>query len=401
MTSANGIAVDDSGNVYITGMTASTDFPTTTGAYSETHAADGGSYDIFVSKLSADGSSLVYSTFIGGDGIDYGNGIAVDGSGNAYVTGLTYSTDLPTVNAYQSSLSGTMDAFLLKLNASGNALLYSSYFGGSGTNDAANEVVLDSSGMVYIAGHTQSSDLPLKNALDSSLGGTQDAFVAKFDLAQTGSNSLLYSTYLGGSGYDSAHGLDVDSAGNFYVSGYTQSTDLTTVNAYDSTHNGGNDIFLTKFNSAGSAVLYSSYLGGTGSDYNDGLAVDDSGNAYLAGRAATGFPPPREPMTLPLTAALTIPSSPSSTPRSSGASSLVYSTYLGGGGWDMAYDLDIDSAGNVYVTGATASLNHPTTADGNDRILSGSFDGFLTVLDANGANLVYSTYLGGSVNNRG
>ena len=398
---ANGIAVDDSGNVYITGMAVSTDFPTTAGALSETHAADGGSYDIYVAKLSADGSSLIYSTFIGGDGLDYGYDIKVDASGNAYVTGLTYSTDLATVNAFQSSLNGTTDAYLLKLDASGSNLLYSSYFGGSSANDSAGEIVLGTSGEVFIAGWTQSSDLPLKNALDSSLGGTQDAFVAKFDLTQTGSSSLLYSSYFGGIGTDSAYGLDVDAAGNIYISGHTQSNDLTTVNAYDSSHNGNYDIFLTKFNSAGSAVLYSSYLGGTGSDYNDGLVVDDSGNAYLSGRAETGFS---------TTAGAYDTSHGGGTYDSvvarfdttlAGASSLIYSTYLGGGGWDMAYGLDIDSAGNVYVTGATASLNHPTTADGNDRIRGGSFDGYLTVLDASGTSLVYSTYLGGSINNRG
>ena len=394
------IAVDDSGNVYITGQTASTDFPTTVGALNETHAADGGSYDIYVAKLSVDGSSLLYSTFIGGDGSDQGYDIKVDGSGNAYIAGITSSSNLATVNAYQSALSGTGDAFLLKLNSTGDTLLYSSYFGGGGSDTAA-QVELDSSGMVYIAGNTQSADLPLKNALDSTLGGTQDAFVARFDLTQTGSNSLLYSTYFGGSGSDSATGLDVDSAGNFYISGTTDSNDLTTVNAYDSTFNGVDDIFLTKFNSTGGALLYSSYLGGADSEFGDGLAVDDSGNAYLSGRARTGFT---------TTAGAYDTSHGGGTYDTvvakfdttlTGVSSLIYSTYLGGGGWDMAYGLDIDADGNVYVTGATSSLNYPTTADGNDRIRGGSFDGYLTVLDASGANLVYSTYLGGGVNNRG
>ncbi len=318
------------------------------------------------------------------------------------MAGLTYSTDLPTVNAFQSSLSGTMDAYLLKLNASGNALLYSSYFGGSGTNEAANEVVLDSSGMVYIAGHTQSTDLPLKNALDSSLSGTQDAFVAKFDLAQTGSNSLLYSTYFGGSGYDSAarpgrrFGRQLLHV-RIHAIPPTLRPSMPTIR-----HTTAATTFSCRSSTAPAAPCctrrtWAAPVATTTTAWPWTIPETPISRA----EQRPDSPPPREPMTLPITAAVTIRVVAKFDTTLSGASSLIYSTYLGGGGWDMAYDLDIDSVGNVYVTGATASLNHPTTADGNDRIRSGSFDGFLTVLDANGANLVYSTYLGGSVNNRG
>ena len=285
------IAVDDSGNVYITGQAASTDFPTTTGAYAETHAADGGDYDTYVAKLSADGSSLVYSTFFGGDAYD----VWLRNCRRWIRQCLRDRRDARPPICRRSmptkvhSAAPRQDAFLLKLNASGTALLYSSYLGGTGT-DYAKEIVLDPSGIVHIVGDTQSSDLSLKNDMDASLGGTQDVFVREFDLTQTGSASLVYSTYLGGSGTDSADGLAVDSSGNVYVSGNTQSTDFTTVNAYDSSHNLSDDIFLSKLDSAGSTLLYSTYIGGSGSDSNQGLAVDDSGNAYLAGYAPDGLP---------------------------------------------------------------------------------------------------------------
>ena len=265
---AAGIAADDSGNVNITGYCASTDFPTTAGAYDEIFT--GGSYDFYVSKLSADGSTLLYTTFIGGTGSDIGESIAVDASGNVYLAGMTTSTDLATVNAYQSSLGGTSDAFLLKLNSTGDALLYSSYFGGASGSETAYDIALDGANNVYVTGQTNSADLPLMNAYDSILGGTEDAFVAKFDLSQAGASSLLYSTFFGGSSTGYANSIVVDHTGAFTITGRTNSTDLPTQNAYQAANGGGTDVYVTRFDSTGSTVTYSTYLGGINTEYADG-----------------------------------------------------------------------------------------------------------------------------------
>ncbi|MGB5764890.1 MAG: DUF4347 domain-containing protein, partial [Sedimenticolaceae bacterium] len=394
-----GIAADDSGNVYIAGYCGSTDFPTTAGAYDQTFG--GGSYDVYVAKLSPDGSTLLYSTFIGGTGSDIGQSIAVDASGNAYVTGSTTSSDWATVNGYQASLSGAGDAFLLKLNSTGDSLLYSTYFGGSDATwtDTAYDLALDASGNVYIAGDARSADMPLVNAYDSTLGGTRDAFVAKFDTSQTGASSLLYSSYFGGSGVDYANTIAVDSTGAFVIAGYTDSTDLTTLNAYQASSSGGVDAFVTRFDSSGSAVTYSTYLGGSLTDWAEAVAIDNAGNIYVGGDTDGG---------IPTTAGAYDTTHNGSDdgfvtkidPTLSGAASFVYSTYLGGSGFDYVIGVDVDDSGVAYVTGF-ANSSFPTTPDGYDRIVTGANDGFFATLSADGSSLTYSTFMGGDDQDRG
>jgi hypothetical protein len=236
---------------------------------------------------------LVYSTYLGGSGGDFGDGIAVDDRGNAYVTGDTTSTDFPTVNAVQPTLGGGSDAFLdafvAKLTPQGSQLLYSTYLGGSGF-DRGDGIAVDDRGNAYVAGNTTSTDFPTVNAVQPTFGGGNlDAFVAK--LTPHGSQ-LLYSTYLGGSGDEFGNGIAVDDRGNAYVTGQTASTDFPTVNAVQPTFRGGNfDAFVTKLTRNGSQLLYSTYLGGSGGDFGTGIAVDDRGNAYVtAGTDSIDFP---------------------------------------------------------------------------------------------------------------
>ncbi|TWU53164.1 Beta-propeller repeat protein [Candidatus Brocadiaceae bacterium B188] len=273
----NSIAVDSDGNAYVTGWTYSTDFPTENSMYG-TNAGDG---DAFVTKIDALGTSLLYSTYLGGSHDDGGSGIAVDSDGNAYVTGQTYSTDFPTANAMNGSLNGSSDVFVTKLDALGASLSYSTYLGGSDWDDG-NSIAVDSDGNAYVTGTTKSSDFPTANAIDGSFnGGDYDVFVTK--LAASGA-SLSYSTYLGGSDWDEGNSIAVDSAGNAYVTGWTKSSDFPTKNAMYGTHNGGSDdVFVTKIAASGASLSFSTYLGGSGWDEGYSIAVDSAGNAYVTG----------------------------------------------------------------------------------------------------------------------
>jgi len=244
-----GIAVDASGAAYVTGYTYSSDFPTEN-AWDDSH---NGYWDVFVTKFSAAGNSLLYSTFLGGsdwegdESFSHKGGIAVDGSGCAYVTGGTHSSDFPTENAWDDSFNGgyyDVDAFVTKFSAAGNTLLYSTFLGGIGSV-MGNAIAVDSSGCAYLAGATGSSDFPTKDAWDDSFNGSNaDAFVTKFSAA---GNSLLYSTFLGGSDWDCGYGVAIDGAGCAYVTGRTQALNFPTVNAWDDSHNGNGDAFVTKF----------------------------------------------------------------------------------------------------------------------------------------------------------
>jgi hypothetical protein len=291
----NGVAVDASGNAYVTGITTSSDFPTTVGAL-QTNL--GGHRVAFVSKLDSTGSALVYSTYLGGSNSDSGVGVAVDPSGNAYVTGITRSNDfLTTAGALQTSLGGSQDAFVSKLNSTGSALAYSTYLGGSGF-DGGSGVAVDASGDAYVTGFTGSVDFPTTaGALQTTFGGIQVAFVSK--LNSTGS-ALVYSTYLRGrmvamdaSPFGSGTGVAVDSSGNAYVTGSTGFSDFpTTAGALQTTFGGdGADAFVSTLNSTGSALVYSTYLGGSNLDRGLGVAVDSSGNAYVTGSTfSSDFP---------------------------------------------------------------------------------------------------------------
>jgi hypothetical protein len=283
---ANGIAVDDEGSAYVTGFAGSGAFPTTPGAYDQSH---NGRNDVYVTKFDPSGSSLTYSTFIGGALLDTGNGIAIDGDHNAYVTGITASADFPTSEGAADAThdGGGNDAFATKLDASGSALAYSTFLGGSGS-DSGNGIAVDEKGRAaHVTGSTASSDFPTTvGAVDGSYNGAGDAFATKFD--RSGS-VLAYSTFLGGTGSDSGSGIAVDGKGKAaHVTGATASSDFpTTAGAFDGSYNGAGDAFVTRFDRAGSAVSYSTFLGGTASDAGLGIAVDANGRAaYLTGSSS-------------------------------------------------------------------------------------------------------------------
>ena len=382
---AQGIAVDSAGNAYVTGWTGSGNFPTK----NPFQGANAGRYDAFVTKLSPTGSALVYSTYLGGgagNGNDIAQGIAVDSAGNAYVTGWTGSGNFPTKNPFQGHGAGSYDAFVTKLSPTGNALVYSTYLGGGG-RDIAYGIVVDSAGNAYVTGQTYSTNFPTKNPFQGVFGGYVDAFVTK--LSPDGS-ALVYSTYLGGSGLDTGYGIALDSAGNAYVTGWTGSSNFPTKNPFQGAFAGSYyDAFVTKLSPTGSALVYSTYLGGNGDDYGYGIAVDSARNAYVAGATtSTNFPTKN-----PFQGAGAGNVDAFVTKLSPAGTALVYSTYLGGGFPDYAYGIALDSSRNAYVTGYTKSTNFPTNHPFQPNH---AFDAFVAKLSPTGSALVYSSYLGGS-----
>ncbi|MFX0093682.1 MAG: SBBP repeat-containing protein [Candidatus Hodarchaeota archaeon] len=272
------IAVDAAGNSYITGQTTSHNFP----LMNPNQNTFGGTGDVFVTKLNATGSGLVFSTYLGGSGEDGASGIAVDSAGDSYITGRTYSTDFPvTSNAYQNTYRGGYgDGFVTKLNATGNGLVFSTYLGGS-DYEKGRGIAVDITGNTYITGLTYSSDFPVQHAYQNTFGGYQDAFVTKLNGTGTG---LAFSTYLGGSDNEYGYDIAVDAAGNSYITGSTDSDDFpVTSNAYQSAKNGGDDAFVTKLSSKGNKLSFSTYLGGSSSDEASGITVDADGNICITG----------------------------------------------------------------------------------------------------------------------
>jgi hypothetical protein len=397
---AGGIAVDKSGRAYIAGSTASTNFPTR-----NQFQGDQPDLDAFVTVLdttAAGDASLIYSTYFGGSDFEFGNGIAVDKSGRAYITGSTGSTDFPTRNQLQSDQPFS-DAFVTVLDttASGDAsLLYSTYLGGDGF-DFGLGIAVDKSGRAYVTGGSDSTDLPTRNQLQGDQPFS-DAFVTVLDTTASGDASLVYSTYLGGSGNESGHAIAVDKSGRAYVTGSTfLSTDFPTRNQFQG-HQPGEDAFVTVLDTKASgdaSLVYSTYLGGD-SSVGNGIAVDKSGRAYITGSTSSENFPTRNQFQgdqPDLDAFVTVLDT-----TASGDASLVYSTYLGGSDFDFANAIAIDKSGRAYVTGETVSTDFPTR-----NPLQGhqpGEDSFVTVLDTSASgddSLVCSTYLGGSDHDAG
>jgi len=398
-----GIAVDGSGCAYVTGNTTSLDYDVTPGAFQTSYGGKGlYGDDVFVTKLNANGNGLVYSTYLGGSGQDFGYGIAVDGSGCAYVTGLANSSDYPvTPGAFQTKFSGLGCVFVTKLNASGSGLVYSTYLGGKGFEQGLG-IAVDGDGNAYVTGSTRSIDFPVTAGAFKKTyeGGTYDVFVTKLNAS---GSDLVFSTYLGGMDEDYGSGIAVDSSGCAYVTGYTASFDFdVTPGAFQTTFGGGSyDVFVTKLNPSGSDLVYSTYIGGTGNDFGYGIAVDNSGNAYVTGGTtstdydvtAGAFQTAYEGGYYGYDCFVT--------KLDSSGSGLVYSTYLGGSGDDQGFGIALDVNGNAYVTGYTGSTDFDVTPDAFQMTRGISYDAFITMLNANGSGLVYSTYLGGNGDDNG
>ena len=346
---AQGIAVDRAGNAYITGSTDSTNFPTQNPLQA---AYSGGNNDAFITKLNPDGDALVYSTYLGGSNYDLAAGIDVDRAGNAYITGYTESSDFPTQNPLQAAPGGFQNTFITKLNPDGDALVYSTYLGG-GYNEAPIGIVVDRTGNAYITGSTYSTSFLTQNPLQAANGGNSDAFITK--LNQNG-DALVYSTYLGGSNNDFATGIAVDRAGNAYITGYTNSTNFPTRNPLQAADGRFQDVFVSKLNQNGDALVYSTYLGGSNNDYGQGIAVDRANNTYITGYTySTNFPTQN-----PLQEASGNFGDAFITKLNPDGDALIYSTYLGGNSTSVARGIAVDRSGNAYITGYTYSSNFPT-----------------------------------------
>ncbi|MEP6718567.1 MAG: SBBP repeat-containing protein [bacterium] len=368
-----------SGAAYIVGRAdaLSINFPTTPGAFATTYR--GGDFDAFVLKLNPQGNSLAYSTFLGGGENDSAVGVAADSLGNAYVTGGTRSSGFPaTPSAYQSFVAGDTDAYLVKVNPAGSSLLYSTLLGGGGT-DRGSSVRVDNSGNAYLIGYSSSQDFPTATAFQNSLGGGFDAFVARIDTNASGAASLVFCSYLGGSSDDKGYGLAIDSGNNLYIAGQTTSTDFPLLNPAQAAKGGSFDAFIAKITSSG-ARAYSTYLGGSGDDRATGIAVNSAGNAYVTGyTASTNFP-----TAIPLQISNGGGTDTFITKLNTAGDGLLYSTYLGGSlnedftsTTTFSGNIAVDSAGNAYVTGYTASNNFPTVAPFQPANAGGASDVFI------------------------
>jgi hypothetical protein len=384
-----GMALDGSGSIYVTGQTGSVLFPTTLGAYM---TMKGDINTVYVSKINSDGSNLVYSTFLSGNQYESSTGIAVDGSGNACVTGYTTSPLFPvTFGAFQTSYKGDNEVFVTELNPDGSDLIYSTFLGGIG-NDLAQGIAVDGSGYIYVTGYTGSTNYPITSG---AYGGNTDAFVTKLNPIGSGSSDLLYSIYLGGSDGDYGSGITVDAGGNAYVTGMTNSMDFpTTMLAVYPSPFGVQDVFITKLNPNGTTLLYSTYLGGSGYDESSKITIDASGNAYV-----TGFTSSTDFQTTP-GAYQTLKGGSGRdafvSKLSADGSSLGFSTYLGGSGEEMPRSILVDGGGYVYVAGYTSSPNFPATSNAYYTSLIGGYDIFITELVPTGGSLAYSSYFGGT-----
>ncbi|MCL5962203.1 MAG: SBBP repeat-containing protein, partial [Chloroflexi bacterium] len=396
---AAAIAVDRSGFAYVAGETSSSDFPVTAGPYDP--SLNGGT-DVFAAKFNRAGTGLVYATFLGGAADDRANGLAVDGSGSAYLVGETSSMGFPTTSAAfrKTYAGGSQDAFATKLSPSGSALTYSTFLGGN-DHDYAKAVAVDTNGSAYVAGYTTSSDFPsTPNAYDPSFNGfgQADPFLVK--LNSSGSQPV-YATFLGGTASDAAYGVALDASGAAYLTGFTTSGDFpVTPGAFDQGFNaGGYDGFVVKLNPAGTTLIYGTYLGGNNLDGPFGIAVDRLGWAYVAGVTfSSNFP--------------TTPGAFDHTFNASGlsegfvaklqpsGSSLVYSTFIGGSSSDSLKGIAVDPAGAAFVVGTTSSSDFPTTPGAFDRVLNGD-DAPMARLAPNGASLGYSVFLGGASSEEG
>jgi hypothetical protein len=415
------ITLDSDCNVYVTGDTSSSNFPTVNPIQLNPPTKD-----IFISKLNAAGNTLLYSTYLGGNASDQAWGIALDSQGRITVVGESESSDFPRQSAYDSSFGGGTcedgepcdDVVVMQLIPDGSALRYSTYLGGT-QQDNGYALAIGPGDKIHLTGATRSSGFPAKNAFDSSFGagtcsGTPcyDAFVATIDPALTGSASLLYSTFLGNNDYDDGMGIAVDSSGHVYITGYTRSDGFPARNAYRSTRVGSTDAFIAKFNTALSgdaSLLYSSYFGGSGDDRAFGIALNGANQVYVTGfTKSTNFPRvnPFDDSFGGGTCGSSACTDAFVTSLNIGNNTLAYSSYLGGSHHEEGLGITVDNGGNAYVTGFTRSTNFNILSPIQQEKAADSCstppcaDAFVTSVSPTGA-LVYSTYLGGTAEDYG
>jgi hypothetical protein len=401
---SNDIAIDAAGNIYLTGWTASSAFPGTQGSPHNT--------DAFVTKLSPDGRTILYSAYLGGSGYESGTGIAVDATGNVYITGITFSSNFPVTGAYQDKKKGGSDVFVTKLGPNGRTLIYSTYLGGNNEDEAA-DIALNTFGNAFVTGSTFSSNFPTNKPLQKNPTGDADAFVTK--VSQDGRN-LAYSTYLGGGGSDVPNSIAIDPVGNAYITGGTTSPDFPLKNALKPEFTAAeNEAFVSKINDRGEALVYSTFLGGSDGQSGFAIAVDGAGSAYVTGSTSSADFPVVNALQPALNIDCGAPTCVDAfvTRLSVDGATLAYSSYLGGKQTDVGKGIALDSAGHFYITGYTQSLDFPVanpvqpgkggsdTTCGSDSRLTPCADAFVTKFAPTGTALVYSTYLGGAANDFG
>lgn len=399
---ANAIKVDASGSVYVAGDTFSNDFP----VVNAVQTARAGFRDGFAMKLSPDGKTIVYSTYLGGVADDTATGLALDAVGRVTIVGVTSSIDFPTANALQATNAGRADAFVTRLAADG-AMQYSTYLGGS-ADDGAAAVAVDATGAALLSGFSDSFNLPVSpgafqpartpNVItldnpntpydDSRVDSYGDAFIAKVNGNGT---ALDYLTYLGGQFEDTSTGLALDSNGNAVVVGYTESGNFPLASPYNSTRTGFRDLFVTRLNSNGTSLLSSTYYGGeSSSEFSTAVAVDAADTIWVTGYTASISLPTRTP----LQRANSGQTDAFVAHFDAAGNDLIYASYLGAPGSDYANGLAMDGSGNVYLTGYTFSKNFTTTRAPVQGASFGRGEPFVTKIKADGSALAYSTYLG-------
>jgi hypothetical protein len=388
LDNATAVAVDPSGGLYVAGWTDSADFPVLAAA-----GFRGRGTDAFVAKFNQQTRQMVYCTYLGGSGDDRALGLAADVAQSAVVVGSTTSFNFPAVNAVQPGLRGGRDAFVARLNAQGNGFVFSTYYGGSGT-DIASAVAVDPFQAVYLAGETTSTDFPVVAPYQANPGGLTDAFLVRFQP----NGAVFYATYLGGSGEDRALAVAVTGERAPYVAGGTTSTNFPRVNPAQPVFGGQMDAFLTKFRPAGTMLQYSTTLGGAGGSASfpeqaTAVAVDGFGSAYLAGTT----PSPNFPLSSPNKPLLQGPLDIFVAKFSPPGSALPYSTFMGGSSVDYATGIAVDATGSAYVTGQTSSWDYPVVRGvAGQTSFRGMFDAFVSKLNPSGVGFAYSTLLGGA-----
>ncbi len=392
---AYALAVDPSRNMYIVGVTGSDDYP----VHDPIQPNHTKSADVIITKMNASGDALVYSTYLGGNDVDWARGIKVDSDGNAVVTGQTTSTDFPTVNPKQPSNGGWIDAFVLKVNPEGSALVFSTYLGGS-TMDQGSGVDVDQAGNIYVCGSTISANFPTFNAIQGTMSGAGDAFITKYT---SDGQSYVYSTFLGGSvqfdGED-AYGIAADSTGNAYATGVTSSQDFPTFNAFFPTYQGGeSDAFITKLNPDGSAFVFSTYfggghtIGGSGADTGFAITLDSENNIYVTGDTDSDDFPVVNPIQPTLVGFYDVFVSK----MNAAGTALIYSTYVGGHGPgnERGQGIAVNAAGEVAVVGIVDSADFPLV-NPIQPTYGGALDAFALKMTPAGNPASFITYLGGS-----
>jgi hypothetical protein len=394
--------LDDKGDIYLTGLTnnGTPNFPTTTGSYDTSH---NGNRDAFIMKIKSDGSSILYSTFLGGNADDIGVELVVDSVGNAFLAGRTEDgiTDFPTTSgAFDTTHNGNMDAFLAKINQSGSKLDFSTFIGGS-TYDGCWGICLDNYSNAILTGNTEGGAPAFpttSGAFDTSHNGQRDVFVTK---VKSDGSGLIFSTFIGGNKPDTGHDIAIDSEENIYVTGTTESTAFpTTTGVYSRSNKGQYDVILFKMNKNGNSLFFSTYFGSTKMDYGRGICLDSSGNSYITGYcSSSGYPTTTGAFDTSHNGDYDI----FVTKVNSTGGSILYSTFLGGGNFEWAQSIVLKDDENAVITGLStkSSNDYPVTSDAYDSSNNGRQDSVITILNKTGGSLVYSTFMGGTDDDAG